>query len=260
MAGPSMLDDATVERFDIDGAVALRGLLALEWIETLRDAAAELLEGGYDPTSRMTGRSPASSSIMQSSGKWQESQPFLRFLLESPIAAASAGLMRSGTARLYEDLFQLRPPGWGQPSWHRDMPYWPVSGRQATNVWFTLEPVTPYTGGIHVVAGSHRDGREILRDVAEAKPSHQVLAFGCEPGDVIIFHPWALHSGYGSPTEQARRTFTIRFLGDDIRWRPTPAYYHDWMSETGLVEGDCLDHPGFPVMWPRLRRVTTQNA
>ncbi len=242
-----VVDEQAIERFQIDGAVALRGLLDPTWIETLRNAAEELLDGSYDPALRMgSGASP----ILQSSGKWQESETFRRFLLDSPIAATSAALMQSRTARLYEDLFQLRPPGLGDPSWHRDMPYWPVSGRQATNVWFTLEPVTPYKGSIHVVAGSHLDPRESLRSITEANASHQVLAFGCEPGDVIIFHPWALHTGYGSWPEQPRRTFTIRFLGDDIRWRPTREYYHDWMYETGPVEGDPLDHPRFPVMSP----------
>ncbi len=241
------VDEQAIERFQIDGAVALRGLLDPTWIETLRDTVDELLDGSYDPALRMgSGASP----ILQSSGKWQESETFQRFLFESPIAAASAALMQSGTARLFEDLFQVRPPGLGEPGWHRDMPYWPVSGRQATNVWFTLEPVTPYKGSIHMVAGSHLDPRENLRAVTEPGPSNQVLAFGCEPGDVIIFHPWALHTGYGSPPEQPRRTFTIRFLGDDIRWRPTRDYYYEWMRETGLAEGDPLEHPGFPLMWP----------
>lgn len=246
------IDDATIERFHVDGAVALRGLLDQGWIETLAGAVAELLEGSYDPTARMSARGAVRrSSILQSSGRWKESEALRRFLFDSPVASASATLMRSDTARLYEDLFQLRPPGLGEPGWHRDMPYWPVSGRQATNVWFTLEPVTPYTGSIHVVAGTHLDRREDLAGIPEPTPSHEVLAFGCQPGDVVIFHPWALHSGYGSWPDQARRTFTIRFLGDDIRWRPTPAYYHAWMGETGLVEGDTLEHPGFPVMWRR---------
>ena len=244
------IDEEAVERFRVDGAVAVRGLLT-GWVDVLRDAVDELLQGSYDPTARMTMRAAdGPSPVLQTSGKWQESDTFRRFLFESPIAAVSAALMRSEVARLYEDLVQLRPPGLGAPSWHRDMPYWPVSGRQATNVWFTLEPVTPYTGAIHVVAGSHRDRREDLPSTTEPKASQHVLAFGCEPGDVIIFHPWALHIGYGSRQDQARRSLTIRFLGDDIRWRPTRAYYHDWMAETGLREGDVLDHPGFPVMWP----------
>jgi ectoine hydroxylase-related dioxygenase (phytanoyl-CoA dioxygenase family) len=251
VSGEPIVDDVAIARFRLDGAVALRGLLDSSWIDALRDAADELLEDCYDPTARMTSSNrEGGTAVLQSSGKWRESETFGRFLFESPIAGASAALMRSDTARLYEDLFQLRPAGSGGTSWHRDMPYWPMTGRQATNVWFTLEPVTPYTGAIHIVAGSHLHGDEEVKRHEEPGPQDHVLAFGCQPGDVIIFHPRALHTGYGSSPDQPRRTFTIRFLGEDVRWRPARSYYHEWMSDTGLREGDRLDHPGFPVMWP----------
>ena len=245
----SLVDGQMIDRFATDGAVVLRGAIT-EWIEPLRDSMDELLDGGYDPSLRLPGAMAKESQVLQTSGKWAESETFRRFLSESPIAQASAELMGSQTARLFEDLVQLRPPGDGVPSWHRDMPYWPITGRQATNVWFTLEGVTPYNGSIHVIAGSHRDSREAIGDRLQPTPSDLVLAFGCEPGDVIIFHPWALHTGFGSWPDQPRRTFTIRFLGDDIRWRPAKGYYHQWMGETGLGEGDTLDHAGFPMLWP----------
>jgi ectoine hydroxylase-related dioxygenase (phytanoyl-CoA dioxygenase family) len=245
-----MLSEAAVTTFQTDGAVALRGLLDPTWIEALRHAVPQLLDGSYDPVSRMRARTVEGSNVLQSSGKWRECETFRRFLFESPIAAASAELTGSATARLYEDLFQVRPPGDSEPRWHRDAPYWPVTGTQVTNVWFTLEEVTPYTGAIHIVAGSHLDTDEELKTATQPGPARQVHAFGCTPGDVIIFHPRALHSGYGASPDRPRRTFTIRFLGDDVRWRPTRAYYHDWMGDTGLQEGDRLEHPGFPLMWP----------
>ena len=255
MGVEAVVDSATRERYRVDGAVAVRGLLDRAWIDALREAAdAELLEGSYDPTLRMSGREARASEILQSSGKWRESAAFCRFLFESPIASVSAALMDSSVARLYEDLYQLRPPGNGTPAWHRDMPYWPVTGTQAANVWFTLEPVTPFAGGIHIVAGSHLHRGDEMKALKEPGTQSQMLAFGCEPGDVIIFHPWALHSGFGSSPDDTRRTFTIRFLGDDIRWRPARAYYHEWMRDTGLAEGDELTHPGFAVMFPHTPR------
>jgi hypothetical protein len=251
MTAQAGIDEGVVRQFWTDGAVVLRGLLSSEWIEILRGAVPELLDGSYDPLARMQYKNgPDESPILQSSGKWSESGSFRRFLVGSPIAAASAAVLGSESVRLYEDLFQLRPPGLGEPGWHRDMPYWPMTGRQATNVWFTLEEVSPYSGGIHIVAGSHLDSDEEVKTLRQPDGKRHVLAFGTEPGDVVIFHPWALHTGFGSSAERPRRTFTIRFLGEDVRWRPTRGYYHDWMAATGLSEGDPLDHPGFPVMWP----------
>ena len=34
----------------------------------------------------------------------------------------------------------------------------------------------------------------------------------------VVFHPRALHTAYGSAPDRPRRTFTLRFTGDDV-WR-----------------------------------------
>jgi hypothetical protein len=116
-----MLPEHVVSTFPTDGAVALRGLLEPSWIQVLRGAADELLDGGYDPQARMTAGARV-SQVLQSSGKWAESDVFRRFLQESPIADVSAQLMGSRTARLFDDPFQMRPPGGGEPGWHRARP------------------------------------------------------------------------------------------------------------------------------------------
>ena len=86
-------------------------------------------------------------------------------------------------------------------------------------------------------------------DVDADPDRYRVLTIEAEPGDAIIFHPRALHTGYGSSPSRPRRTFTVRFMGDDVRWTPKGTYYHAWMRDNGLQEGDEPDHPGFPVIW-----------
>jgi hypothetical protein len=74
-----------------------------------------------------------------------------------------------------------------------------------------------------------------------------VVKMGGEPGRVL--HPGALHTGYGSSPDQPRRTFTIRFMGDDVCWRRRRDYFHGWMRDCGLEKGAVIDHEGFPVVW-----------
>jgi ectoine hydroxylase-related dioxygenase (phytanoyl-CoA dioxygenase family) len=69
-----------------------------------------------------------------------------------------------------------------------------------------------------------------------------------EPGDVVVFHPRVLHTAYGSAADRPRRTFTLRFMGDDVRWRPRRSMFHPWMRECGLQKHDVPDHPWFPVV------------
>ena len=247
-----MIDEDALNAFETDGAVALRGVLDAEWIESLRDAMPEILERTYDPTERMAGR--GSGQVRQLDGIWRGFEAFARFLFHSPVGAVAAEVMRSSTARLYEDLLLYKDAGAdGSAGWHRDSPYWPLSGSQLSSVWFSLETVTSCTGAMKFVAGSHLDGDDLIDPASpsispEDLARRRVITTELEPGDVVAFHPRVLHTGYGSAPDRPRRTFTLRFMGDDIRWRPRRLFFHPWMSQCGLQKGDVLDHPWFPVV------------
>jgi ectoine hydroxylase-related dioxygenase (phytanoyl-CoA dioxygenase family) len=246
-----MIDQSLFEVFESDGAVAVRGLLDDERIQSLRDAMPEILEKTYDPTERMSG---TASKIQSRDGVWRDCESFARFLFHSPVGEVAADFMRSGTARLYEDLLLHKGVGADTASsWHRDSPHWPLAGQQLCSVWFSLEAVTSGTGALKFVAGSHRDSDALVSagkigvSESELEP-RQIITIEAEPGDVVVFHPRGLHTAYGSAPDQPRRTFTLRFMGDDIRWRPRRSMYHAWMRECGLEKGDVVDHPWFPVV------------
>ncbi len=247
-----MIDRSLLDAFETDGAVGIRGLVDDEWIEALRDAMPEILEDTYDPTERMTGEK--GKKVVSRDGIWRDCESFARFLFHSPVGQVAASAMRSSTARLYEDLLLYKEAGAdGSSGWHRDSPHWPLMGDQMCSVWLSLEPVTSDTGAMRFVAGSHLDDDEVVKagsiGVSEAELEvRRVITIEAEPGDVVVFHPRALHTAYGSAPDRPRRTFTLRFMGDDVRWRPRRSIFHPWMRECGLQKGDALDHPWFPVV------------
>lgn len=239
-----------VESFQADGAVAVRGALSVEWIESLRDAMPALLGDTYDGRERL-GQGARSASA-SSDGMWRTNEAFARFLFRSPVAKLAAACMRSRVARLYEDLMLYNEAGVTGAPWHRDAPHWPLSGHQLSSTWFSLEGTTADTGALRFVAGSHRDDdvdpRQLLPDVTDDLETRRVISFDTEPGDVVVFHPRILHGALGAALDRPRRTFTLRFVGDDVRWRPRRETYHQWMADCGLHKGDVLDHPWFPVV------------
>jgi ectoine hydroxylase-related dioxygenase (phytanoyl-CoA dioxygenase family) len=270
---PGLIDDDMIDMFERDGAVAVRGLFDERWIELLRASVDEILPTAYDPRARMGQTGDDKPETLTANGMWEASDAFRRFLFESPIGEAAATVSRSQSARLFEDLMIYRE-SWAKSgtSWHQDEPGWPVGGRQLSSVWFSLDEVTADTGAMRFVAGSHRgpmydpgfaksrasqDARAAERywtggpvpDVDADPARYCVITIEAEPGDAVVFHPRALHTAYGGSPSHPRRTFTIRFLGDDVRWTPKGTYYHAWMRDCGLQEGDEPDHPRLPVVW-----------
>jgi ectoine hydroxylase-related dioxygenase (phytanoyl-CoA dioxygenase family) len=248
------LDPARLQTFESVGAVLMPGLLDVEWIGALRDAMPEIVATAYDPTERMGGG--GSKRVVQRDGMWRDNETFARFLFGSPVGGTAAAFMRSGTARLYEDLLIYAEPAAKDPairdhaSWHRDAPYWPLRGTQLASVWFSLEAVTADTGAMRFVVGSHLDPDELVTHSAtdDELEGREKVTIEAEPGDAVVFHPRVLHMAYGSAPDRPRRTFTLRFTGDDVRWRPRREMFHPWMAECGLEKGAPLDHPWFPVV------------
>jgi len=67
-------------------------------------------------------------------GMWRDCEAFARFLFHSPVGEGAATVMRSSTARLYEDLLLYQEAGDdGAAGWHRDAPHWPLTGHRVTS-------------------------------------------------------------------------------------------------------------------------------
>jgi ectoine hydroxylase-related dioxygenase (phytanoyl-CoA dioxygenase family) len=251
----SVVEPAVVERFHAQGATVVRGLVEVTWIDALRGAVDELLGQARDRSARLTRVAPEGEA-RSADGMWRGNALFARFLRESPIADAAAEAMCSATVVLYEDLFLHTAAAVTGASWHRDSPHWPVTGLQLSSVWFSLEHVTADTGALHFVVGSHLDedekvkGEGLMVAVDPIAEGREIVGWETEPGDAVVFHPRVLHSALGAAPDHPRRTFTIRFAGDDVRWRPRSSYYHPWMRDSQLRRGDRLEHLWFPVLRP----------
>ena len=177
--------------------------------------------------------------------------------------------MGSATIRLYEDLLIYKSAGAEQPTpWHQDEPQWPVSGRQMVSAWFCLDPVTPATGALKFAAGTHRGPMyrpfvppERAADLAADERYFE--ADRCRTSRARArFSPFA-HSKCtratycsstracfmrrsAAPRPMRRRTFSIRFLGEDVRWLPKQSVYHEWLKTVGLRAGDRISGERFP--------------
>lgn len=261
-------DARAIADYEEAGAIIVRGLISPEWLERLRATYGDMAQDAVIPY--LKGKpAPGTRLLMNRHRMWEDFDAFRDFLFHSSIAHAAAALMRSGSATLYEDILLTEPAGQKAVlGWHQDAPTWPVCGDMMSSVWFSMQAVDAETGAMRFAKGSHRgplyqpksikieeageDARFWTGGTFPADGTvgeETILITPVEPGDAVIFHPRAIHTSYGSARDRARQTFTIRFLGDDIRWQPRRRLFHPWMNDLGLREGDCVVHPRLPLVW-----------
>jgi ectoine hydroxylase-related dioxygenase (phytanoyl-CoA dioxygenase family) len=113
---------------------------------------------------------------------------------------------------------------------HRDPTRW------RPNLFVTRDPV-PGTEGADVP--------DLLDDPRAA----DVVWIEAGPGDVLVHHARTLHgSGPNTSSTVRRRAISVRYCGAGVTYRAralTPKPHH-----AGMVDGDALRPPAFPVAWP----------
>src|SRR5580658_8804711 len=150
-----MVDQATVDRFQRDGAVCLRQLFRPQEIALLRAGIDENL-AHLSPRAKVASGAEDPGRFVEDFCNWQDNAQYRRFIFDSPLAETAGALMQSRTARLYHDHMLTKEPGTRQRTpWHQDQPYYNIEGRQNVSFWIPVDPVSR-DSTLELVAGSHR--------------------------------------------------------------------------------------------------------
>ncbi|MDA8486738.1 phytanoyl-CoA dioxygenase family protein [Pseudomonas resinovorans] len=265
------LPHALIEDFQRDGAVCVRQLFTADEVA--------LLERGIERNlATPSERAKVASSpddpgwFFEDFCNWRDIEEYRRFIFESRVGSVAAQLMGGGGVRLYHDHLLVKEPNTRQRTpWHQDQPYYNVDGKQNCSMWMPVDPVAREST-LEFVAGSHlgpwlmprsfldnqakwfpEGSLADLPDIDADRGRWNILGWELEPGDAVFFHMLTLHASGGVSGQRRRRAFSLRFLGDDMRhaprvWKTSPEF-------PGLVDqladGAPLNHPLFPVLWPR---------
>ena len=275
MATTSVVSDDEVEQFWDDGVLCLRGLFT-DWVAPMRRAVDEIL-GTPGPLSIDLGTGAGEQQHVRDRfyielGLWERHAWFRSLATESPAVEIADRLLRSKAVHLFFDQLFVKEPGSDQQRtpWHQDQPYWPIRGNDVISVWVTADRVTPQTGALRYVRGSHRwddwyrpytfgsvtqpvrgiEGSEIP-DIDAEPERYEFLTWDLEPGDCLVHHGRAIHGGPGNASpDQRRRAYSIRYVGDDVRWDPRPGVLDNITVMTTkpitLQAGDVIGGESFP--------------
>lgn len=212
-------------------------------------------------------------SFLLDSGVTAKLREFRHFSLRGPAAEIAAGLLDSERVNFFGDQIFVKEPGTRErTAFHQDATYFEIEGDQCCVLWIAVDPVTLESGAMQYWRGSHKDGTlyqpnvfvaqtpmpgaegELLPDIEGHMADYDIVHFDVEPGDVIVHHYRTVHGTGGNNSRyQVRRAASLRYCGDDIRFKTRPWAPRQLHHTQRLNDGDPLSGPDFPVVWTRSR-------
>src|SRR6202166_3821342 len=267
-----MIDAATVDRFQRDGAVCIRRLFRPGEMAVLRAGIDENL-AHLSPRAKVASGADDPGYFVEDFCNWQDNTDYRRFIFDSALPEAAGRLMRSSAARLYHDHMLTKEPGTRQPTpWHQDQPYYNIEGRQNVSFWIPVDPVSR-ASTLEFVAGSHlgpwlmprsfmdsqakwfpEGSLANLPDIEANRSGFPIIGWELEPGDLVCFHMLTLHAAQGVDGQTRRRGFSGGFLGGDTthaprRWKTSPEFPG---LANELPAGAPMRPSLVPVLWQSL--------
>ena len=272
----------TIEAFRRDGAAVLRDVLPLAWIERMRSAVDRIL-AKPGPLGMEYTDAGKSGRFYGDFFLWLREPEIRAFVFDSPLPVIAAEMMGAKSVRFFYDQLLVKEPGTAERTpWHHDLPYWPLKGTQILSIWVPFDKVTPESGAVTYVAGSHLWGKmfrpsgfretttyakvyeasgfEPMPDISAEAAKHRLLSWSLEPGDVLLHHPLTVHGAGGNSTSDTRRrALAMRYTGDDVTWDPRPGNFMEnpalraHIPDPGLPAGAPLAEPLFPEIWSATR-------
>jgi ectoine hydroxylase-related dioxygenase (phytanoyl-CoA dioxygenase family) len=264
------LDRGSIDAFRRDGVAVLRGVLGPDEVSTLARGVERNLEA-LSPLGMNATRPGEPGAFIEDFRNWQRIPEYERVIRSSALAPIAGELMGADEVRLFHDHLLVKEAGTLDRSpWHQDQPYYFIDGAQTVSLWVPLDPVDREST-LEFVAGSHggrwfmprsfvagtsmvfEDGAlEEVPDIDADRDAWPICGWAMEPGDAVAFNMLTLHAAAGSP--RRRRAFSLRLIGDDVRYAPRPhrtSPPFDELADGALEAGAPMEHELFPVLWKR---------
>jgi len=261
---------AAAAAFARDGVVCVRGVLGpAELAEA--EAAIETVLARPGPLAQVASSPDDPGAFTEDFCRWPEVPELEQLARHSAAPGIAAALLGTPQVRFYHDHILVKEGGTRQRTpWHQDQPYYNVDGA-GVSAWIPVDPV-PAAGCLELVAGTHRGpwlmprtfltgeakwfpegSLAELPDIEADRDAFDIRRYELAPGDAIFFDFLTVHGAPGFPFGGRRRVLSLRYLSAAARhaprrWRTSPPF--DGLAAE-LPDGAELDHPLFPVVWPR---------
>jgi len=258
------LSNEEIDSYKNQGAIVIKDVFRT-WIDLLRTGFEKVLnEPG--PHARENVKNEE-GRFFEDYCNWQRISEFKNFAEESPAAQIVAEATDSKSIQLFHEHIFVKDPGTAKETpWHQDMPYYCVDGNDTGSFWIPLDPITK-ENSLQILLGSHKLPKLIrptkwsnnqswyknddnFMDMPDIKSIEKnILKPEMKLGDAILFNFKVLHSSSGNSENIARRAFSMRFIGDDVKYIDRGGETSPPFKDINLKIGSKMREDWFPVVW-----------
>jgi ectoine hydroxylase-related dioxygenase (phytanoyl-CoA dioxygenase family) len=255
-----------VDTFQREGVVLIKGLFQ-DYVDMIRAGIERNMvePGPYAAENLMEGEG---GRFFDDYCNWTRISEFENVIRNSPAAEVAADLMKSNRVQVFHDHVLVKEPGTSkQTPWHQDSPYYFVDGVQTVSFWSPMDVVTD--ASLRCVAGSHSWKKAVLPTRCLTETSFfpndddympvpdpdlegmDIREWEMAPGDAVAFNYGTLHGARGNISDQRRRAFSLRLVGDDARYVERPGPTSPPFPGHEMMPGQILREDWFPVIYQR---------
>ena len=143
------------------------------------------------------------------------------------------------------------------------MPYYCVDGNDTRSLWIPLDEVDK-ENNLKLILGSHKwpklirptkwstdqswykDNTSFMDLPSSEKFEKNILIPELSLGDAVLFNFKTLHGSTGNNTSKSRRAFSMRFIGDDVKYIDRGGSTSPPFDGINLKNGDLMREDWFP--------------
>jgi ectoine hydroxylase-related dioxygenase (phytanoyl-CoA dioxygenase family) len=253
-----------IDFYKNQGAIVIKNVFR-SWIDLLRT--------GFEKVLKEPGPHARENAINEEGRffedycNWQRIKEFKNFAEESPAAQILSEATGSKSIQLFHEHIFVKDPGTVKETpWHQDMPYYCVDGNDTGSFWIPLDPITK-DNSLQILLGSHKLPKLIrptkwsnnqpwysndnnFMDMPDIKSMEEnILKSEMNLGDAILFNFKILHSSPGNLENVPRRAFSMRFIGDDVKYIDRGEETSPPFKGIDLKIGEKMREDWFPVVW-----------
>ena len=243
------------------GVIIVRNIFK-EWIEPLRVGFQKVLDKpskhGRENVNKNEGR------FFEDYCNWERIIEFKDCIFNSPAAEIVAEATSSRSSQIFHEHIFLKETGTHKETpWHQDMPYYCIEGNNTGSFWIPLDEVDK-KNNIQLIMGSHKWSK-LVRPTkwSNDKPWYKdnvdfmdlpkfdefkkdILIPDLNLGDAVLFNFKIVHGSSGNKTSKSRRAFSMRFIGDDVRYIERGGPTSPPFNGINLKSGDYMREDWFP--------------